>query len=333
MLRRRADRTLDEPSQWFGIWSVLFPDSPLPSSPYLSSPYEQSSIEDTLCMLHDYWRRHEDELVAEVAAATTPENDQSAREATLASNLVETLLARFRSNIQDATDVSSSNASPVNLIDSNHSTTRAKYTTLSEGLDELRPRGRFLDDLLPQSSQQETACIIGNSDGYQTQTALGIELVQDAPALLLNLSPPVDITITDEYSSRGTSFCSLESAKSSPYEMSCDAIPSAMENSALYNPVLQEELATIFHNFPLELHPTRTVMCLNEGLNADICDPNEGHAGQSIDIATGSCASYATLDMQLNSNDYDNVNIPQNIWSSFSFDFPDDPISFLRSTN
>lgn len=103
-LARRVNRSLDEASQWFSIWRILFIDSPQPESPYLSNHFEE-----TLNTVYDYWQRHRHVLIAELA-------DPSLSDAVvveLSSHIVDTILLRFRSRSRAVMDPSSSNPTTV----------------------------------------------------------------------------------------------------------------------------------------------------------------------------------------------------------------------------
>lgn len=104
-LTGRVNRALDEASQWFSVWEILFPNTPRPLSPYLSTQFGE-----VIDMLYDFWGRQRDTLIAEVAAevaqstGTGAGNDNSRLVTELSSRLIEQLFSRFRTTSQTITD-------------------------------------------------------------------------------------------------------------------------------------------------------------------------------------------------------------------------------------
>ncbi|KAH8883706.1 hypothetical protein GQ53DRAFT_752768 [Thozetella sp. PMI_491] len=96
-LARRVNRSHDEAKQWFSIWEILFPTLPPPPSPYLSNHFEE-----TLGMVYEFWQQHRDGIVRELGG------NQSCV-ATLSSQIVQTLLERFRARSQTVMDPATSN--------------------------------------------------------------------------------------------------------------------------------------------------------------------------------------------------------------------------------
>ncbi len=94
-LTGRVDRALNEPGQWFSVWDILFPNSPRPHSPYLSTDFE-----GVLGILHDYWEREGDELIAEAVQPASSDSgsgsDIGRLVADLSSRVVDNLFSRFR---------------------------------------------------------------------------------------------------------------------------------------------------------------------------------------------------------------------------------------------
>jgi hypothetical protein len=107
-LARRVNRSLDAKEQWLSIWTILFPDSKPPSSPYMTT-----KVEETLGMVRDYWGRHGQLLVAEIAATSLSRRQLgsgSVNDVTsLAGRVVDELLERIRNSSQAAMDPAASN--------------------------------------------------------------------------------------------------------------------------------------------------------------------------------------------------------------------------------
>jgi hypothetical protein len=125
-LARRSNRALDEQSQWFSIWKILFPDAPCPSSPYLPV---STRLGDVLNVFNDYWEAHRETLVAEAVQSTSggtePSADRSTdvgiddnnnrRVAEISSRVVDILLSRFRERSQTTTGSGISVTTPPDL--------------------------------------------------------------------------------------------------------------------------------------------------------------------------------------------------------------------------
>ena len=103
-LSRRSDSDLDLASQWFRVWEILFPGNPRPLSPYMSTQFGGA----TLDIIEDYWQRHKDTLVTEVAevAQSAGASDGQIRRllAELTSRVIANLFSSFRSTSQDVLD-------------------------------------------------------------------------------------------------------------------------------------------------------------------------------------------------------------------------------------
>ncbi len=107
-LSRRVDRGLDEASQWFSVWEILFPNFPRPRSPYLSTEYGG----EVLDIVQDYWQRHKDTLVAEVVQSASTGSDENRRLVTqLSSQAIANLFSSFRTTSQCIMNSASPNRS------------------------------------------------------------------------------------------------------------------------------------------------------------------------------------------------------------------------------
>ncbi len=103
-LGRRVDRTLDEAAQWFSVWDILFPNVPRPLSPYLPPQFGG----EVLDIVQDYWERHKDALVAEVAQSAGTGSDETRRLVTeLSSRAIANLFSSFRTTSQSIIDPAS----------------------------------------------------------------------------------------------------------------------------------------------------------------------------------------------------------------------------------
>jgi len=107
-LARRVNRSLDPTKQWLSIWSILFPDAKPPVSPYMANKFEE-----TIGMVRDYWKRHGQDLVKELAGPASGRSSRSSggvnNITALTSRVVDTLLERFQSSSRAAMDPAASN--------------------------------------------------------------------------------------------------------------------------------------------------------------------------------------------------------------------------------
>ncbi|KAK3381245.1 hypothetical protein B0H63DRAFT_475166 [Podospora didyma] len=195
-LARRVNRSLDEASQWFSIWTILFPDSPRPSSPYLSNHFEE-----TLGMVYDYWQRHGRTLVAELAEPLTIDNSQHQGNvlAELSSQVVEALLFRFRVSSQDAMDPASSNPTVVEPASCSSATLKSAPAVMGQFSTEISlspPQLSSSCQLEQQSPRGNSSTIMSRSNTYNSlDTMSSYESVIFSPAQhtpnLIDMSSPV----------------------------------------------------------------------------------------------------------------------------------------------
>ncbi len=111
-LARRSNPALNNESQWFIIWHILFPDRPPPFSPYLLAGTGSGGV---LNFMQDYWEGHRETLVAEAVQSVSgctdtgddSNNSSTQRVTELSTRVVNNLFSRLRERSQTITGTSS----------------------------------------------------------------------------------------------------------------------------------------------------------------------------------------------------------------------------------